>query len=238
MTRSLVDHRRVGEILRQIVATALCFLSLGCGNASVSGRHEVGSWPTSKPAIVYIADFELDAENIQSEPGLLSRPRLLGNGPLSSLLSRRPGAPQDPAVEARELIELMANSLVKDLGEAGVSARRLQPDQSLPTAGWLVRGLFTEVDEGNRLRRAVIGFGEGETQLQLSLAVDDLAQGNPQPFYQLTTSADSGKAPGAAVTLNPIAMGARFVMSRNDLEHNTTATAKQIAADLATRIKN
>ncbi len=132
----------------------------------------------------------------------------------------------------------MANSLVKDLGEAGVSARRLQPDQSLPTAGWLVRGLFTEVDEGNRLRRAVIGFGEGETQLQLSLAVDDLAQGNPQPFYQLTTSADSGKAPGAAVTLNPIAMGARFVMSRNDLERNTTATAKQIAADLATRIKN
>jgi hypothetical protein len=216
----------------------LCLLALGCGKATVSSRQEIGPVPSGKPAIVYVADFELDAADIQYQPGLLQqRSRLLGNGPLGGLLSRRPGAPEDPARRAPELVELMASSLVKDLAKEGVEARRLSAAGPVPTSGWLVRGIFTEVDEGNRLRRAVIGFGEGETQLQLSLVVDDLAQGQPQPFYQLATNASSGDMPGAVVTLNPIAMGARFVMSRKDLERNVTQTADKIAADLAARVK-
>jgi len=219
------------------LAAMLCLALLGCGKATVSSRQELGHLPIGKPAVVYVADFELDAANIESQPGLLPRPRLLGSGPLGGLLQLRPGAPEDPARRASDLIELMASSLVKDLAKTGVTASRWRAGTPTPSSGWLVRGLFTQVDEGNRLRRAVIGFGERETQLQLSLAVDDLAQGQPQPFYQLATDASSGDMPGAAVTLNPIAMGARFVMSRKDLERNVTETAEKIAADLAARAK-
>jgi hypothetical protein len=227
-----------GSVLAGIVATTLCLSLLGCSKATVSERQEFGALPIGKPAIVYVADFELDAANIQSQPGLLPRPHLLGSGPLGSLLPLRPGAPEDPARRAPELVDLMASSLVKDLVKAGVEARRLQAGAPMPGSGWLVRGLFTQVDEGNRLRRAVIGFGEGETQLQLSLAIDDLARGEPQPFYEIATNASSGDLPGAVVTLNPIAMGARFVMTRKDLERNVTETAEKIAADLAARIKS
>jgi hypothetical protein len=232
------DHQSVGYLTVGLIAATLGLLLLACSNAKIAGRQDIGTLPTTKPSIVYVADFELDAESIQSEPTLLPRPRLLSSGPLGALLPGRFGASGDPALRARELVDLMAASLVKDLGEAGVKARRLEPGESAPSAGWLVRGLFTQVDEGNRLRRAVIGFGEGQTQLQLSLAVDDLAQGQPQPFYQLTTDANSGKLPGAAVTLNPIAMGARFVLSRNDLERNVSETAAKIAGDLAARVRD
>jgi hypothetical protein len=49
--------------------------------------------------------------------------------------------------------------------------------------------VFAQVGEGNHLRRAVIGFGAGETELQVMVAIDDLSQGAPEPFYELDASA-------------------------------------------------
>ena len=99
-----------------------------------------------------------------------------------------------------------------------------------------VRDVFTQVDEGNRLRRAVIGFGAGQTGLQLAVAIDDLAQGAPRPFYELDTTAASGKAPGAVITLNPYVAIARFALSARDLEQSVKQTAAKIAADVASRV--
>jgi hypothetical protein len=217
------------------IAAGLCLLLLGCGKAEVTGQRDIAGPPVTRPVIVYIADFELDTAAIQSEPGVLPRPQL-PHGPLGGvLLARRPGAPKDPATRARELVDLMARSLAQDLNAAGTPARRLAPGEPPPPSGWLVRGVFTDVNEGNRLRRALIGFGQGQTELQLVIAIDDLKAGVPQPFYQLDTSADSGKAPGAAITLNPYMAAARFVMSGSDLDRNVRETAQKAAAEATAR---
>jgi hypothetical protein len=162
--------------------------------------------------VIYVTDFELDAQTIQSEPGLLPPPPL-PPGPLGNILPRPPGAAKDPAVRARELVDLMSTSLVENLAQAGLQALRWRASEPLPAAGWLVRGVFTQVDEGHRLRRAAIGFGAGQTELQVVVSVDDLAQGVPRPLYELNTSADSGRVPGAIITLNPYVAAARFVLS-------------------------
>ena len=95
--------------------------------------------------------------------------------------------------------------------------------------------MFTQVDEGNRLQRAVIGFGTGQTELQLVVAIDDLTQGAPKPLYELDTGASSGKAPGAVIMLNPYVAIAKFALSSRDLEQNVKQAAAKIAADLAAR---
>jgi hypothetical protein len=118
---------------------------------------------------------------------------------------------------------------VDDLRKAGLSALRATPGAPVPRQGWLVRGLFTDLDTGNRLRRAVIGFGQGATQIQLLLAVDDLSHGAPRPFYSADASASSGQAPGALVLMNPALMGLRFVMSRDDLEKSAQKLAQQVS---------
>jgi len=141
-------------------------------------------------------------------------------------------------VRARELIELMSTSLVQESTKAGLNARRLRAGDSQPDVGWLICGIFTQVDEGNRLHRAVIGFGAGQTELQLVVAIDDLAQGTPKPFYELDTSATSGKAPGAVITLNPYVAIAKFALSSRDLEQNVKQAAAKIAADGASRVSS
>ena len=58
-----------------------------------------------------------------------------------------------------------------------------------------------DVDEGNRLERAVIGFGAGQSRVEAQFQVYTLAPRSPARLLAFTTHADSGKLPGAAVTL-------------------------------------
>src|SRR5215475_12986923 len=71
----------------------------------------------------------------------------------------------DPAPKAHAAVGMMAASITEALNEDGVPAQRLSAGAPQPTSGWLVRGVVTELDEGNQLRRAMVGFGTGASEL-------------------------------------------------------------------------
>lgn len=219
------------ECLVATVAVLGADLLAGCGTAEVTGGRDFAVAPAGKPTVVYVADFDLQAQDIEHEQGIL----LLQSdspGPVRRLL---PGAQKNPATRARELVDLMSRSLINELNQAGFTAVRLRPGAPLPSEGWLLRGVFTDVQEGNRLRRALIGFGAGQTDLQVVTAIDNLSQGPPKPLYKIDTHADSGKTPGAAPTivLGPYGAAVRFVMAGKDLERNVKQTAAKITAEIA-----
>jgi hypothetical protein len=181
--------------------------------------------PVTTPVLVYVADFDLEPAQIpQSEPGSGPKP-----APLSQRLDYgRSSIPRTQEQQARDLVDLMARSLLDDLQQAGIPAQRLPPGASLPSAGWLVRGAFLEVDASGLLRRTV-ALGPGSTQIELVSAIDHLGAGAPQPLYRIAGTAPSGASPGAVVTLNPdIAVG-RFVLTRRDLDRNVKDVAEEIA---------
>ena len=202
------------------------------GRAQVTDEELLSALPTTKPTIVYVADFELDVSEMKSHERLLPGPGLLQRP-----LNRLRGQPNDPAAYAEKLVDLMSTTLITRLGKAQVPAQRVLTSDPLPKDGWIIRGVFTEVDEGNRLRRAVIGFGAGETKLNLYVAVDDLSSNAVQPFYSFDTTKGSGKMPGAIITLNPYVAAAKFVMSRDGLEKDTKKTAAKIADQVSSQIK-
>ncbi len=216
---------------RLISRRAACGATLAGLGWLAAGAAWSRGLPPQTPTI-YVADFELDAADIKSEtvlPRVLpGRPRLLPEGPL--------GVRHDPQAQARHLVDLMARSVVDELTKAGFSTQRLPSTSVLPGSGWLVRGVFLQVDEGNRLRRAVIGFGAGHTDLQVAATADDLSRGRPAPLYDVDAQARSGHLPGAAVTLNPVVAGARFVLAGSDLDRNVRACAAKIAQAVATRV--
>lgn len=222
---------------------ALAALSLGiatghCGSAKVSGQREISATPTNKPVVIYVADFDLDAADIKAEKDLLPPPPKLP-GPLGNALPPPPGAPKDPQKLARELVDEMSESLVKELTKAGLNTRRLAPGEPIPTSGWLVRGVFTNVNPGNQLERAVIGLGKGKTDVQVLVDIHDLARGTPGQFHATNTaSASSGKLPGAApmmVERHPAAVAAKFALAGNDLDKTVKQTAAKIADEVIAR---
>jgi hypothetical protein len=187
--------------------------------------------PKTRPTMVYVTDFDLEfPQASQSQDASMLR-----QGPLSRLRERFQGG--DPVTKAHAAVGLMAASITDDLNSDGVPAKRLYPGEPKPTSGWLVRGVVTELDEGNQIRRAMVGFGAGESELHLWVGVTDLARNPDAPFYTADASDGSGKMPGAVVKLNPYVAAAKFVMSRHATERDVTRTASAIAKAIAGEAK-
>jgi len=63
----------------------------------------------------------------------------------------------------------------------------------------IVDGEFTDISEGNRLRRLVVGFGAGASTLDSAVHVYQHTDSGSQQLIDFNTHADSGKMPGAVV---------------------------------------
>ena len=206
---------------------AFCFAAC----ASVASAQQSGAGNATSP-IVYVSDFELDAANITPDQSRLSRARRLA-GSLSPLhLSE-----QDPQKKSQALVAKMSETLIGDLQRDGIDARRLPVDAPLPARGWLVRGVFLAVDEGNRVKRAVVGFGAGQGKIELAVAIDALPVDSPAPLYQTVEGQSDKHAPGAIIKLNPYVAAARYVMAGNDEQADIKQAAGQVADTVAARVK-
>lgn len=232
--------------------TLLCWIGLagllamdaGCrlrdkamGHVSLHEDQPKASLPARAPDQVYVADFQLDAQNFQGDQGvrgaLPGRLGQLGQSGVGQNLPQ-PLATHDPAAEAQRIVDDMAEALAQKLTEKGLPARRVtEAGAGLPRTGWLVGGVFTEVDEGNRLKRAVMGFGQGATQMEVQVGLSDLAGADPKaPFAVFGTVKEHGEMPGGLVTKNPYVAAAKFVMEKNATPRDVRNTADQIATEI------
>jgi len=217
-----------------------CVLLAGCANVKLRAVNGVATVPEVNPRIVYVADFTLDPQSINIETGVLpvSPVTSVKSDESETLFPRLAGMPEERAVRARELVYLMATSLVEDLRNLGLNASRLTAyDQTAPD-GWLISGRFIRIDEGNRIRRALVGFGDGKTELEVLTSLNDLATGAPRPFCELGTSARSSRGPGAIILFDPYDAIGRFMLGGLDLDKNVMESAGRIAREIAEAIQH
>jgi hypothetical protein len=182
--------------------------------------------PVAPKRPVYVRDFLFDSQNLKPDEGLLGR----REGPVGRLLQGLKPS-EDPAAKARELVTLLSNTIVSELNNAGIRASRLEPGALTPQDGLLVGGEFLEVDEGNRMRRAIVGFGAGSEEVKVQVEVYDLAQNPATPFLVYGSGEEGRKSPGAVAFRNPYAAAARYVLSRKATEKDVVKLGNQIAAD-------
>ena len=208
------------------------------GGMQVSNEQLTGTATPGAPRTIYVADFKLDAATIKTDPGIGGVPdQVEQSGGLLARLSQRrlrqPAISGSPEDKARQIVNVMAEDLVKSLRDKGLAAERIgSPTGSLPKDGWLIQGNFTDVDEGNRLERSAIGFGLGSTQMQIQVGVSDLASPQPtKPFISFGTVKDPSMMPGAAY--NPYALAVKFHMQKKATEEDIQKTADVIVAELA-----
>src|SRR5699024_10126674 len=96
---------------------------------------------------------------------------------------------ETPEEQAQNMVNIMSTSLVKDLTNDGYTAQRLRSDDPKPMSGWVVRGVFTQVEEGNRVYRAAVGFGSGADKMELHVSASNLQ--DMKPLYTTDTKKSS-----------------------------------------------
>jgi Domain of unknown function (DUF4410) len=218
-----------------LFVVALFALSAGCTNGTkIDVVRDTTASVKAKPTVVYVMDFDLDADKIKLDPRRAAAERR-PVGALVKDVKHSLGLSKTPEEEAHELIDLMAKSIVEGLSKAGLEAHRMASNAPLPKDGWVVRGTFLKVDEGDRLRRAV--GGSGATDLQVAVTVYDLAASpKTASLLQLDTDAKSAKS-AHAMSISPYSIALKYVLAGYDLDRNAKQTGAKIAEEVASRVR-
>jgi len=86
-----------------------------------------------------------------------------------------------------------------------------------------------QVDEGNRLKRAIVGFGSGSSEVLVQVAVYDLVQSRDHPILVYGTGTARNRCRERRY-LESLCHGRQICLSRN-ATRRTWPTGKQIAKD-------
>jgi hypothetical protein len=219
--------------------------------------------PADSKGIVYVRDFELHVMNASgsvtagapggSDAGASNAPA--SNAPRSpSSTTPQSGTPAGskmrrpvwqetdlPQVRASKLVDFLSMSLLRGLEKAGYTARRAKAGEARGEKGVLLRGVFTETDEQNHIRLALLGSGAPAREFQLYWGVQNLARAD-QPLYEVANpdspglQLTDGKAPdgwyGPVITVTSFAPVGKIAIDKEPTEEQVQKIAADIVASL------
>ena len=167
---------------------ALSLLFNGCAATRTSNVSMNSSAKLPKPTQILIQDFTIDSNAVKGSSSPLAKLENLADS-------------QHEASAKKELIQdandALFDQLSGQLTEMGFKVVRAQPGQTPKQGEVMISGQFTSIDEGNAVRRALVGFGAGQSSVD---ATAQVVSANRTQILSLQTHADSGETPGAAVT--------------------------------------
>lgn len=176
---------------------ASLFVAAIASFAAAQAPQDAAAAPPAKPKKpVYVQDF---TGTYQPE----SQGR---SGPVARLRGAR------GSEKASQSATTLSKDIVKEFGNAGFVARRLEPNVPLPTDGWLVRGAFYATDAGGNIIPTELLGGEQKPNTQVSVSVANLAKDPNAPFI-VFGKAEAMKGQGAPVGWNPYVVAAKFVVN-------------------------
>jgi hypothetical protein len=183
--------------------------------------------------VIYVTDFELDSAGANSDTAQPAgdAPQAIGSAPRSSVAPKANAS----AAQAQHLVKLMSDNLLKDFAKAGYTTKLLHPSDPRPDDGFLITGVFAQVGEDNRLRRAVIGASQNAATLQLYVAAKDLAHFTP-PLYTADPGDTGSAKPGTVIEVNPNADAVKYSIEADITDKDIKQTAQRISTDLVKRI--
>lgn len=186
------------------------------------------------PYVIFVDSFSVQQTASQSDDGgpLSNRPHLLGmfrGGEDNTLIGQHKEQQQDelmeklPGMLQKELIENLAKSIAPAANGNGARAKNWN--------SWVIMGQFLVIDQGSRAMQAGIGFGAGQSHIEVQAQIYTLRDMN-NPFLTFDSKGASGHMPGAVMMMNPYVAAAKFVMSKKEPEKETKKIAKAIAQEI------
>ncbi len=166
-------------------------LAAGCAKTTVQPLSEAYAI-RPRPRVVLVYKFAVNPRDVTENQSLFQR----GVNAVGSTTED-----ERTAEIGRQVAERLAEDLVAKINDLGLPAQLATPGIRVPPDAVVIVGNFVDIDEGNRLRRVVIGFGAGGSNVDTQVRVLAPSGTGYQLLLEFSTHADSGNMPGAAATL-------------------------------------
>ncbi|WP_446901639.1 hypothetical protein [Burkholderia sp. YIM B11467] len=215
---ALVPIVKKAQPLRKLNQAVFAALVIGFATSFAHAQQPAASSSDVAPAtpVMYVRPFQVVQES-DGSGRLLSRTRATIH---ARSASQNAGA--------------LAQAIVQQLGNAGVTARYLAPGEPSPrvASGWLIGGVFYSRAPSGRIQSLLQGgSGDDSPNTEVSVTIADAAGDANVPFAVIGV-ADAIKAQGTVASWNPYVVAAKFVVKKAE---GTTAV-DSLAKDIANQI--
>ena len=201
-------------------------------------KTNASALPAARPPhVIYVDRFTLpqpepktdessDSDDSSSGGG---RPHLFGmfrGGSDNTLIGRHREEQHEetlaklPAALQKALVDDLATSIAAATAGDGAGASRVDC--------WVITGRFIDVNQGSGALQAGVGFGAGQSSVEVRAQVYALRDMDT-PFLVFDSKGASGHMPGAVAMHNPYVAAAKFVMSKKQPDKEAKKVAKSIA---------
>ena len=178
-------------IVRACVAVGVLTLA-ACGSSHVQTAGPGVATRNAPPDRIIVQDFAAQPSVVTLDSGVGARVvRAVSSGT----------SEDDQREAAAKVVKKLSETLVKDLNATGIptspasASGMLAPNYS----SLIVTGKVLSIDEGNRTRRNVVGFGVGASKVTAKVDVYLQSPGAaPRLLQSFNADSESGKKPGLA----------------------------------------
>ncbi len=211
----------------------LLLFSIGCAKTNIGNIKETNNINIARPSQILIQDFTFDSQSIQTSTNPISKIKSVLTNDSSEDLKAKLG---------NEVIDALSNELTEKIKILGFTAVRVNKTRLPAQNEIVITGQFLKIDEGNAIKRNLIGLGAGQSSIDTKVQVIAPSSEGTQEILNFNAHADSGKMPGSVV-LGPAGVaagaGAAAVTATNVAKGAANAyksdSANQ-ASDLADKI--
>ena len=175
-----------GAALGALVAALALAGFAGCARTSVEkGSAQAVGMP--RPQLIVVHDFAVSPDAVTPDSAIGSK--------IADMVKDTPEAEQQMKI-GQDVAKVVTENLVKEITKLGIPA--VAAVNATPVAGpsLAIEGQFLTVNEGNRLRRMVVGFGAGASELRTLVQIFETTNDGRRLVEDFYTTVKSSRKPG------------------------------------------
>ena len=159
----------------------------GCARTSVQDVNVQGVG-MPRPSLIVVHDFAVSADAVVPDQAIGSR--------IIDMVKETPSGEQRLKI-SHDVARVVTDNLVQEIAKLGIPT--VSAANATPVAGpsLAIEGQFLTVDEGNRLRRMIIGFGAGASEVRILVQVFENTNEGRRLAEDFYTTVKSSRKPGA-----------------------------------------
>ncbi len=190
-------------------------IAAGCADAKTTEQSYQAPISTARPSAIVIYPFAVSPSEVTMNQGIFRKAYVAMSGANQT----------DEQVQlADQTAHNVCVQVAANLTNKGITTTCL--NRGTPPSGsnvLIIDGNFTDIHEGKRLRRMVIGLGAGQSTLDTVVQGYQKTDQGSQQVMDFSTHADSGYMPGVGIT-GPAGAAAGGAAAAASLGVNVAAT--------------
>jgi hypothetical protein len=230
----------ITPIVRRVLASAIfpgLALAVMTACARVSTEDVMMRGPgLPKPERIIVHDYQVSASGVQLDSGIGSRLERLAKGTPEE---------QEQLKLEQSVGRIGTKTLVEEIRKLGLRAEPAGMESPVADPTLSIEGQILSINEGNKTRRLIIGFGAGASEVRTLTQVYETTGGEYRLVDDFYTTAKSSRKPGVGpmggagaaagrAASAAVAAGIGLASERSQtVEADTQHAARAIAKDLA-----